>query len=384
MISKKKIIFLSGKKCGFTAMFPLLELFKSTQKISIKTVLTDQHTQKKFGNTYKVCSMQLGKNNTKVIKFSENKGSLINRLDQMSKLLLKFSKYLISEKPDIVILYGDRLESLVAAISASNLNIPICHFQGGDVSGNIDEKIRHSITKLSDLHFVSNSLSLRRVIQMGENKKNCFNVGDSHVDSLKRVNLSKAFFLQTIKKYQIKNEKFVVFMLHPESFQNFKNSENAEKILSSLNNFSFNVVCVYPCTDPGFQGIIDKLNEYRLNNKKFFVFKNLPYEDFICLLKYSLFFIGNSSSGIIESTYLKIPSINVGIRQNNRLKSKNVINTDFNKKNINLAINFALSNKYKKKHYKKKYYGNGLSYKKAFKIIISRIGKISTIKYFND
>ena len=384
MISKKKIIFLSGKKGGFTAMLPLLELFKSTQKISIKTVLTDQHTQKKFGSTYKVCSMQLGKNNTKVIKFSENKGSLINRLDQMSKLLSKFSKYLISEKPDIVILYGDRLESLVAAISASNLNIPICHFQGGDVSGNIDEKIRHSITKLSDLHFVSNSLSLRRVIQMGENKKNCFNVGDSHVDSLKRVNLSKAFFLQIIKKYQIKNEKYVVFMLHPESFQNFKNSENAEKILSSLNNFSFNVVCVYPCTDPGFQGIIDKLNEYRLNNKKFFVFKNLPYEDFICLLKYSLFFIGNSSSGIIESTYLKIPSINVGIRQNNRLKSKNVINTDFNEKNINLAINFALTNKYKKKHYKKKYYGNGLSYKKAFKIIVSRIGKISTIKYFND
>ena len=204
MTSKKKIIFLSGKKGGFTAMLPLLELFKRTQKISIKTVLTDQHTQKKFGSTYKVCSMQLGKNNTKVLKFSENKGSIINRLNQMSTLLSKFSKYLISEKPDIIILYGDRLESLVAAISASNLNIPICHFQGGDVSGNIDEKIRHSITKLSDLHFVSNSLSLRRVIQMGENKKNCFNVGDSHVDSLKRVNFSKAFFLKTKKKYKIK------------------------------------------------------------------------------------------------------------------------------------------------------------------------------------
>ena len=186
MTFKKKIIFLSGKKGGFTAMLSLFLLFKKSKKFTLKTVLTDQHTQKKFGNTYKICQKELGINSTKVIKFANNSGTSINRLHEMSKLLLKFSKYLVDENPDMVFLYGDRLESLIAAISASNLNIPISHFQGGDVSGNIDEKIRHSITKLSDLHFVSNSLSLRRVMKMGEEKITCFNIGDNHIDALKK------------------------------------------------------------------------------------------------------------------------------------------------------------------------------------------------------
>ena len=385
MTFKKKIIFLSGKKGGFTAMLPLLQLFKKSKKFTLKTVLTDQHTQKKFGNTYKICQKELGINSTKVIKFANNSGTSINRLHEMSKLLLKFSKYLVDENPDMVFLYGDRLESLIAAISASNLNIPISHFQGGDVSGNIDEKIRHSITKLSDLHFVSNSLSLRRVMKMGEEKITCFNIGDNHIDALKKINFSKFSFLKLSQKYKLNAKNYIVFMLHPESSSDYKNSKNAEIVLRILKNLNLNVICVYPCTDPGYQGIINKLNKYKKENSKFSVFKILPHSDFIILLKHSLFFIGNSSSGIIESSYLRIPSIDIGSRQNKRLKSRNVIKAEFNKKSINTAINLALSSKYKNKNiYRKKFYGNVLSYKKAFRIISSRIGKISTSKIFKD
>lgn len=385
MTSRKKIIFLSGKKGGFTAMLPLLQLFKKSKKFTLKTVLTDQHTQKKFGNTYKICQKELGINSTKVIKFTDNTGTSINRLNEMSKLLLKFSKYLVDENPDMVFLYGDRLESLIAAISASNLNIPISHFQGGDVSGNIDEKIRHSITKLSDLHFASNSLSLKRVLKMGEDKRTCFNIGDNHIDALKKINFSKSAFLKLNKKYKINAKNYIVFMLHPESSSDYKNSKNADTVLRILKKLNFDVICVYPCTDPGYQGIINKLKKFKKENDRFSVFKNLPHSDFISLLKHSLFFIGNSSSGIIESSYLQIPSIDIGERQNKRLKSQNVIKADFNKKSINTAINLALSNKYKNKNiYRKKFYGNGLSYKKAFKIISSRIGKTSTLKIFND
>ncbi|MDC3157351.1 UDP-N-acetylglucosamine 2-epimerase, partial [Candidatus Pelagibacter bacterium] len=363
MTSRKKIIFLSGKKGGFTAMLPLLQLFKKSKNFILKTVLTDQHTQKKFGNTYKICQKELGTNFTKVIKFADNTGTSINRLHEMSKLLLKFSKYLVAENPDMVFLYGDRLESLIAGISASNLNIPISHFQGGDVSGNIDEKIRHSITKLSDLHFVSNSLSLRRVMKMGEDKRACFNIGDNHIDALKKINFSKSTFYKLNKKYKINYKNYIVFMLHPENSSDYKNSKNAEMVLRILKSLNFNVICVYPCTDPGYQGIINKLNKYKIENNKFSVFKILPHSDFISLLKHSLFFIGNSSSGIIESSYLRIPSIDIGSRQNKRLKSKNVIKADFNKKSINTAINLALSSKYKNKNiYRKKFYGNGLSY----------------------
>ena len=250
----------------------------------------------------------------------------------MSKLLLKFSKYLVDENPDMVFLYGDRLESLIAAISASNLNIPISHFQGGDVSGNIDEKIRHSITKLSDLHFVSNSLSLRRVMKMGEEKITCFNIGDNHIDALKKINFSKSAFLKLSQKYKVNAKNYIVFMLHPESSSDYKNSKNAEIVLRILKNLNLNVICVYPCTDPGYQGIINKLNKYKKKIVSFLFFKILPHSDFIILLKHSLFFIGNSSSGIIESSYLRIPSIDIGSRQNKRLKSRNVIKAEFNKK----------------------------------------------------
>ena len=332
MISKKKIIFLSGKKGGFSAMLPLLKDFKKSKKINIKVVLTDQHTQEKFGNTFKSCQKDIGKKNTKIIKFTKKIGTSLNRLNEMSKLLSKFSKYLTFEKPNLLILYGDRLESLIGGIAASNLNIPICHFQGGDVSGNIDEKIRHSITKLSDLHLVSNSLSLRRVLKMGEDKKKCFNIGDNHVDALKKVNTSYGSFSKIKEKYKIERQNFVVLMLHPESFSNFKNAQNMEKVLKELTIKNLNLICVYPCTDPGYQGIIDKLHNYKKKYKKLSIYKNLPHQDFICMLKYSLFFIGNSSSGIIESTYLNIPSIDVGKRQKNRLKSKNVIKADFNNK----------------------------------------------------
>ena len=171
----------------------------------------------------------------------------------------------------------------------------------------------------------------------------------------------------------------------PESSSDYKNSKNADMVLRILKRLNFDVICVYPCTDPGHQGIINKLKKFKKENDRFSVFKNLPHSDFISLLKHSLFFIGNSSSGIIESSYLKIPSIDIGERQNKRLKPKNVIKADFNKKSINTAINLALSNKYKNKNiYRKKFYGNGLSYKKAFKIISSRIGKTSTLKIFND
>lgn len=385
MTFNKKIIFLSGKKGGFTAILPLLKILKNKNKIIIKTVLTDQHTQKKFGNTYKVCQKEIGKKFTKIIKFSENISSPIKRLIEMSKLLKNFSIYLNNQKPNMVLLYGDRLESLIAAIAASNLNIPICHFQGGDVSGNIDEKIRHSITKLSDLHLASNFLSLKRIVKMGENKKNCFNIGDSHIDALKKIDLSKTTFKKIKKKYNVESKNFIVFMFHPEGSSDKENFKNTQKLFSVLKKKEFKIICIYPCTDPGYEGIIKAINKYKKRNKKLLVYRNLPYEDFICLLKNSLFFIGNSSSGIIESTYLEIPSINIGLRQNNRLKSHNVISSSFNKKDLISAIKNALSPKYQKKSiYKKKYYGNGKSYKKAFKIIISKLNKISTVKKFYD
>ena len=174
---KKNIFFLSGKKGGFTAILPLLKLIKEKKEHNIRVILTDQHVNKKFGDTYKICKKEIGNKNSKTINLNYFKDTHLERLKGMSKLIIELGKIFKKNNCHLLIVYGDRLESLIACNVAINFKIPICHFQGGDVTGNIDEKIRHSITKLSDLHLVSNNISKKRVLKMVENKNRVFNIG---------------------------------------------------------------------------------------------------------------------------------------------------------------------------------------------------------------
>ena len=220
-MSKINIVFLSGKRGGYDAMVPLLKLFQKNKKIKLTIIATDQHTQKKFGNTYLNIQNDFGKSNVLVIKSNQMNDTSKSRSQYLSLLNLKLSKYFTKEKIDLFIVYGDRAESLIATITCNNFEIPVCHFQGGDISGNVDEKFRHAITKLSNIHFVSNLASKNRLIKMGENKKLCFNFGDSHVDALRKVDTSKKKFLEVKKKFNLKKE-YIVFLLHPESFSRKK------------------------------------------------------------------------------------------------------------------------------------------------------------------
>ena len=189
MILKRKIFFLM-EKGGFDAMLPLL--IKKKNAFDLKILLTDQHLNKKFGNTYRDCEKEIGKKNIIEIKLNVKKDDSNSRSKSMSNLLSKLSKLFSYSKPNLLMVYGDRMESLVASMAAINFDIPICHFQGGDISGNLDEKIRHAITKLSNLHLTSNKKSLSRVQRMGEDPKNTFCIGDSHIDSIAKISFKKS------------------------------------------------------------------------------------------------------------------------------------------------------------------------------------------------
>lgn len=385
MTSKKKIFFLNGKKGGFDAMLPLLRLIKKKNEFHLKVILTDQHLNQKFGNTYLDCQKEIGKKNTILINISKKKDNSLSRSKSMSVLLSKISENFEKFKPDLLMIYGDRMESLIAALSATNFDIPICHFQGGDISGNLDEKIRHSITKLSNLHLTSNYQSYKRILKMGENKKNSFSIGDSHIDSIKLINLNKKKIDYIKQKYNLK-KSYAIFMLHPDGISKTLNKKYCENTLLSLKDLNLQFICIYPCTDIGHQGIIEKLKEFSKINKNFKVYKFIPHEEFIVLLKNSEFFIGNSSSGIIESGYLKTPFINLGNRQKGRLSSMNVLNSSFAQNDIRKKIKKIMSKKFKKKNLKKtnSIYGDGNTYNKAYKIIKSRIKTLSPYKIFYE
>ena len=384
MTSKKKIVFLSGKKGGFDAMLPFLKLIKKKNDFGLKVILTDQHLEKKFGETYKECVHELGKKHIKTIKIFQKNDQAISRTVGMSILLKNLSNYINKFKPNLFLVYGDRVESLIGAIVALNFNIPICHFQGGDLSGNIDEKIRHSITKLSDLHLTSNHHSLLRVIKMGENKSSSFTIGDSHVDSLYKLKGAKNRFNEIKKKYNLQN-KYVVFLMHPDGLSKERNQKFCHQALSALKKVNLQTICIYPCTDIGYQGIILELKRFRKKNKQFKVYKTIRHYDFVNLLKNCLFFMGNSSSGIIESSYLKIPFINLGNRQKGRLYASNVVHSKFDQKSILKVIQKTQKNEFQRKlKTASLLYGNGKSYLKAYNIIKKKIGKLSTFKTFYE
>ena len=381
--SKKKILFLSGKRGGFDAMLPLSNLFINSKKFSYKIILTDQHMNRKFGSTHIFYSKKLKKKNIIKINSKQKNDTSIERIKSFSRLISQISTLFLHEKPDLIILYGDRCESLVTGIVSLNLNIPICHFQGGDRSGNLDEKIRHSITKISDIHFVSNKSSKKRLIQLGENPKKVFLVGDSHIDSLKKVIINKNIIFNHFNIN--KKDNYCVLLFHPDGTSKQKNKSYIKNILKALEKTNLKVFCIYPCTDIGYQPIIEGLEKIKKKNKNFKVFKNIKYDYFINLIKFSKFFIGNSSSGIIESTYLKLAALNLGNRQNNRLKGSNIINCRINFREITKKIKYVMSKKFKKNIKEAKLlYGDGKSFIRAFKIINREINNIDLNKKFYD
>ncbi len=362
-------------------MLPLLKLLDKNKNIELKIIATDQHTKKKFGDTYNTILKDFGKNNLIKIQSTQETDTLLSRSYSFSNILKNLSLILKKKKPDLLLLYGDRGESLISAIVANNFEIPICHFQGGDLSGNIDENFRHAITKLSNFHFASNLQSKKRILQLGEKYQFCFNFGDTHIDSLKKVKVNKKNFEKLKIKYQLPNN-YVVYLLHPEGKSRIENLKNSNITLNTLKSFKKNILAIYPCTDFGYLGIINSLKIFKKNYKNIKIFKNIIYSDFINILKNSEFLIGNSSSGIIESAYLNLPVINLGDRQKNRLKPSNVFNSRFRNNEIKRIIKLLSRKKLKKPEL---LYGSGNSYKKTYVEILKILkSKKNTYKNFHE
>lgn len=378
---KKKICFLTGKRGGYDAMKPLLDLIVKDPKIELKIIVTDQHLMKMFGNTYKKIENDFKKINIFKIPTNQKNSKISDRMNGMSNLLKKTSFFFSKYKPDLLMIYGDRAESLISSFVAVNFKIPIAHFQGGDLSGNIDEIFRHSITKLSNYHFVSNKKSYHRINQMGENSNYIYDHGDNHLDpikSIKKIDVKKIF--KNLKINQTSN-KYCMFLLHPETYSKFDNKKIAKNIFSVLLELNLHIICVYPCTDQGYQDITTEIENIKKKYpEKISVFKNIQHKYFINLLSNAQFLIGNSSCGIIECPFLNVWSINVGERQQNRIKSKSVINSSFSLKQLKKAVLMT-----GKKVPKNKFiYGNGDAYLKNYKQLKNILKNENNLKLFYE
>jgi len=264
--------------------------------------------------------------------------------------IIEFSSVFDNLNPDIIVIRGDRYEVLSAALAGAFMNKTIAHIEGGDVSGSIDESVRHAITKLSHVHFVSNEESRDRVIRMGENKKFVYNVGASDVEFASLV--TKTITNSDINKFGEGAEididaPFLLLIQHPVTTDEKNNKANIEETLIALDELRMPTIVIWSNNDAGADEVKDSITEWRKEKTVDKYMRFISYidpESFINLLTKTVCLVGNSSSGIKECSYLGVPVVNIGDRQNGRLKDNNVIDVPSLSSAIVNAIKVQIKN----------------------------------------
>ena len=265
-----------------------------------------------------------------------------------------------NSRPDYVFAIADRFETLSVAIASSYMNIPLIHLQGGEVTGSIDESVRHAISKFANIHFPATKLARKNLIRMGENPKTIFNYGCPSIDLAKEITKKKRNLYEILNKYSFSYQKnfnlkkinrYLVVVQHSVTTEYEKTKEHILETIKAISKIDLNCIWLWPNIDSGSDIISKQLRisrEKKLLNKVLFI-KNIKPEDFLHLINNSLCIVGNSSVGIRESSFLGVPSVNIGLRQNGREKGKNVKNVDHSSKKIIEKIKLQIKNgKYKK------------------------------------
>ncbi len=370
----KKIVFVTATRADYGKLKTIIYSTQKNKNFNTSVFVTGMHNLKEYGSTH--CLIKEDK--IKNIKRFSNQKIGDNHDKILSKTIIGFSKFIKKKKPDLVIIHGDRIEPLACATVCCLNNIKIAHFEGGELSGTIDEIFRHSISKLCNIHFVTNQTAKQRLIQMGELKENIFVTGSPDVDLLLNKNLPS--LREVYRKYDIKFSDYALAIFHPVTTDLENLRPNIISFIKSLKGSKKNFILIYSNNDLGSKIILNEYNKIKSKNIK--IFPSIRFEYYLTLLKNCHFIIGNSSSGIIEAPYYGVPTINIGNRQKNRAKLNSIINCDYDYASI-----IKLINKYSiKKRYKSSYFfGLGKSNQKVMRILKSKeIWKLSNQKQFKD
>lgn len=327
----KKILFLTGTRADFGKIKSLIQILENHPDFEVFVFVTGMHLQKEYGYTLleiERCRF------TNVHTFANHTHETTMDLT-LAKTIEGLSMYVKECKPDMIVIHGDRVEALAGAIVGSLNNILVSHIEGGEVSGTIDELIRHSTSKMSHVHFVSNQQAKKRLMQMGELSESVFTIGSPDVDIMFSDDLPN---LETVKKYyEIEFDTYAVVMFHPVTTEAKFMQQYADDFVAALLEDYHNYVVIFPNNDLGSQTILNAYERLK-GNPRFRVFPSLRFEYFLTLLKKAQFIIGNSSAGIREAPYYGLPIINIGTRQQNRALHADILNVDYDKKSVLKAL----------------------------------------------
>ncbi len=377
----KHITFLTTARSDFGLLKNLILEMNKIKKFKVSLIATGSHFSKEYGNTFKEI-LESKIRISKKIKIIKNK-TLTDLSIPISSCIVQSSKFFKKHKINLLIILGDRFEAMAIALSAHINQIPIGHIHGGELTMNLmDDAFRHSITKLSQLHFTANKIYKNRVVQLGENPKNVFLVGGLGVDSINRtIFLSKKQLEQNLK-IDLTKRKNILVTVHPETLEKRFDIKNIKVLINAIEYFKDDVNFIF--TSPGNElksGIIQQeILRYVKKRSNCKYFSSLGSQNYYSLLKYTDAMLGNSSSGILEMPYFDKPTINIGNRQSGRLMDKTIINVSWRKKEIIKAIKKSLVKQIKGE----KLFGNGGSSKRIIEILSNiNLDKLMIKKFYD-
>ena len=363
---KRKISITTGTRADYGILKPVIQEIKNSKNLDFHLIVTGMHLHNKFGKTIDEIKSD-GYKISSIVKTDLSNDSLISNSLNLGNSIIGFSKVFKKIKPDINLVLGDRDEMLSSSLAASHMNIPNAHIHGGDKSkGTIDEYNRHAITKISNIHFAATIKSKNRIIKMGENPKYVILTGSPSIDEV----ISNKFVKPNNLDLDL-IQKSILLVHHSQTTEPLQSEKEILKILTIIKSLKKQVIAISPNSDYGNEKIFKALKRFSKNYNFIKLYKSLPRNQYLYLLKNCDMLIGNSSSGIIEGSYFEIPVINIGIRQMNRDMDKTIINLK-NPSAISLK-KAILKSENNKKLKKQKIYGKGNS----SKIIIRILEKIN-------
>ena len=373
-MSKRKICVVITARPSYSRIKSTLHAINNHKKLDLFLVVAASALLDRYGSAVNYIEDDGFKISAKVFNVLEGE-NLTAAAKTTGIGILELSSVFETLKPDIVLTIADRFETIATAIAASFMNIPLGHIQGGEVTGNIDEKVRHSITKLSDYHFVSSQDAYKRVINLGENPDYVFKTGCPSIDIALNVKNNPQMNFNPYLKYGGVGNKpkldngYIVVMQHPVTNEYDQSRQQIEQTINALKLVDIPILWFWPNIDAGADGVSGEIRTFREseNTENFHFFKNMKGDDFLKLLVNSKCLIGNSSVGIRECSFLGVPVVNIGTRQNKRERGKNVIDVNNDSTKIFDAIDKILKGNFSVES--SNIYGNGNSGNNIAKIL---------------
>lgn len=342
---KRKICVVVTARPSYSRIKTALEAIKAHPDLELQLVITASALLDRFGNTIKIIEQDGFEIASRVYMILEGE-NLVTSAKSTGLGLVELATVFDNLKPDAVVTIADRFETMATAVAASYMNIPLVHVQGGEVTGSIDEKVRHAITKLSNLHFVSTKLSAERVIRMGETPETVHCTGCPSIDLAVKILQKPTMDFDPFQKYggvgsffEISND-YIVVMQHPVTTEYEMARQQVMETLYAVRDMGIPAFWFWPNVDAGSDGISKGIRSFRELDQapNIHYFKNMLPDDFLRLIYNSRCIVGNSSVGIRESSVLGVPSVNIGTREQSRERGINVIDVEYDQTQIIEAV----------------------------------------------